>query len=95
MGNDYAGREARITHEKYLREMNITGLKLERIDLDNYDDLVKLKQLMRLYFPNLMATIAEILLYRGEEKLACLLTAYYEINLSGDNIITAVEQKNF
>ena len=36
---------------------------------------------MRLYYPKLMATIVKVLLYKKEENLACLLTAYYELAL--------------
>jgi hypothetical protein len=42
-----------------------------------------------------MANIVKILLYRGEEKLACLLTAYYEIALDREMIRAALNSKNY
>lgn len=42
-----------------------------------------------------MANIIKILLYKKEENLACLLTAYYEISIEDTYYYTAVENKNF
>jgi len=42
-----------------------------------------------------MANIIKILLYKKEEYLACLLTAYYEISIEDTYYYTAVENKNF
>ena len=39
-----------------------------------------------------MATIVRVLLYKGEEKLACLLTAYYEIEFKKEMITSAIEK---
>lgn len=64
MGNDEFARDTQKTHEKYLREMEITGLKLELTELESDENLEKLKKNMRLYFPSLMASIVEILLYK-------------------------------
>lgn len=42
-----------------------------------------------------MANIAQILLYKQEEKLACLLTAYYELSLEKEAFVQAVQNKKF
>lgn len=41
--------------------------------------LNNLKTNLRLMFPVFCSNIIKILLYRGEEKLACYFTAYYEL----------------
>ena len=64
------------------------------IALNTDEDMLILKNSFRLNFPALMATIVKILLYREEEKLACLLTAYYEIELRTDMIEKAIERNN-
>lgn len=51
-------------HEMYLREMGITGLALEETGLNDEEDLARLKLNMRIYFPSLMATMVEILLFK-------------------------------
>lgn len=50
---------------------------------------------MRVRFPLALTNILKILLFKGEEKLACVLTAYYEIALEEDIIYRAVEHGHF
>ena len=75
--------------------MDITGNQIEQCTIETEEDLDILKKNLRIYFPSLMAKIVEILLYRQEEQLACLLTAYYELNLQSANLKTAVKEKQF
>lgn len=82
-------------HEDYLRQRGITGLDIENMRLETEEDGLKLKNLFRIHFPCLMANIVKILLYKKEENLACLLTAYYEISIEDTYYYTAVENKNF
>ena len=42
-----------------------------------------------------MANIAKILLFKKEEKLACLLTSYYELSIQDEAYYSAVQNKNF
>jgi hypothetical protein len=42
-----------------------------------------------------MANIIKILLFRGEQSLACLLTAYYEISLDEDMLFSAIDYSQF
>ena len=55
----------------------------------------KLRMALRLRFPKFMANIVKILLYRKEEKLACLLTAYYEICVDKYMLSSAIELGHF
>ena len=64
-----------------MEQIGVTGQVVELLHLNDDEDMEILKNSFRLNFPVLMATIVKILLYRKEEKLACLLTAYYEIEL--------------
>ncbi len=57
--------------------------------------MAKLKSKMRLYFPKLMADIVKILLHKKEQKLACLLTAYYELCLDENSFYESVFNMNF
>ena len=45
---------------------------------------------MRLYFPVFMCNIVKVLLHKKEQKLACLLTAYYELSLDEASYYVAV-----
>lgn len=42
-----------------------------------------------------MTNILKILLFKGEEPLACQLSAYYELALDDDMIFRAVENQHF
>lgn len=42
-----------------------------------------------------MATILKILLYKGELRLACLLTSMYEISIDSQMIENAIEYQQF
>jgi len=82
-------------NEAFLKQIGVSGLDIELMDICNEEDMQQLKKGFRLRFPVFMANILKILLYRGEEKLACLLTAYYEISLDEEMIFTAVENKQY
>jgi hypothetical protein len=42
-----------------------------------------------------MASIVKILLFRGEQKLACLLTSMYEISLDYPMLEAAIDHKQY
>ena len=65
------------------------------MSLDSDEDLLELKNKIRLYFPSLMSDIIKIMLFKKEEKLACLLTAYYELSLDEESFYQAVDNQNF
>ena len=43
----------------------------------------------------MMANLVKILLFMKEEKLACMLTAFYELSIEHETYFTAVYNKNF
>lgn len=57
--------------------------------------MIQLKNSLRLRFTSLTTNILKILLERGEEKVACLLIAFYEVALEDDMIFRAIENKHF
>ena len=82
-------------HQAYLRERGITGRDIEVMVLETDEQAQKLKNAFRLFFPCLMANIIKVLLCKNEEKLACLLTSYYELSLDEESYYQAVEGKKF
>ena len=65
-----------------MEKKGVTGQVVELMELKSEEDMRELKKSFRINFPCLMATIVKVLLFKGEEKLACLLTAYYEIEFA-------------
>lgn len=57
--------------------------------------VVSLKSSFRVRFPLLMTDILKIILFKNDEKLACLLTAFYEIAIDDDMLFRALEKNNF
>jgi hypothetical protein len=57
--------------------------------------MLKLKNGLRLMFPKFCSNILKILLFREEEKLACFLTAYYEIHLFEEMILCAIDKGHY
>ena len=77
-----------------MEDIGVTGQVVELVELKDENDMEELKRSFRLNFPCLMATIVKVLLYKEEEKLACLLTAYYEIEFSAKMIHSAIGKDN-
>ena len=42
-----------------------------------------------------MTNILKIALQKNEEKIACIITAYYEIDLEEDMIVKAITENNY
>ncbi|CDW78613.1 UNKNOWN [Stylonychia lemnae] len=82
-------------HLEFLKQQGITEYDIDTVDINSKEKIVKLKNAFRIRFSSLMTNILKILLFRGEEKLACLLTAYYEIAIDDDMIFRAVENMHF
>eukprot|EP00347_Sterkiella_histriomuscorum_P022855 403336899 len=61
----------------------------------NQDHLDFLKQQGISEFSSLMTNILKILLFKQEEKLACMLTAYYELAIDDDMIFRAIENMHY
>lgn len=78
--------------EAYLVHQDISGLDIENTILETDEDYETLKQALRLRFPVFCSNIVKILLFREEEKLACFLTAYYEVHIFVEMIGCAVDK---
>jgi len=42
-----------------------------------------------------MTSVLKILLHKGEEEMACLLTAYYEVALEPEMMIEAIKKDQY
>ena len=82
-------------HDAFLFQQDISGIEMEMISLETDQELEDLKNALRLWFPIFCSNIVKILLFRDEEKLACLLTAYYELHVSKEMILCAIDNNNF
>ena len=65
------------------------------MSVETDEELERLKTKLRFKFPSLMANIVLILLHKGEEDLACFLTAYYELGLEESAILYAIDKGYF
>ena len=72
--------------QDYIESVGVSGFDIELVEIETEADMVKLKKGFRLNFPVLMSNILKVLLFRDEEPLACLLTAYYEISVDQEMI---------
>ena len=79
----------------WLVNQEIGGLDIEETVIDTEEDVLRLKRGLRLRFPLFMANIIKILLFRKEEPLACLLTAYFELALDREMFRAALGSKNY
>lgn len=52
--------------------------------------LLKVKNAFRKRFSNLMTNVLKIALWKEEEKIACIITAYYEISIEEEMIAKAI-----
>ena len=85
-------------YKEYLVSQKVTGLDIETFEIETDEDMARLKANFRLNFPVLMSNILKVLLFtgrNGEEALACLLTAYYEISLDQEMIYQAIDRGHY
>lgn len=54
-----------------------------------------MKQAFRLKFQNLMTNVLKIALQKEEEKLSCIIIAYYEVTIEQEMIIKALSMDNY
>lgn len=57
--------------------------------------LIQIKNSFRSRFQNLMTNVLKIALSKDEEKIACIITAYYEIALEEEMIVRAISKENY
>lgn len=65
------------------------------MDITSKDQVILLKNIFRVNFCMLMTSILKILLNKNEEKLACLMTTYYQLALDDDMICRAIEHQHY
>ena len=89
------GKKQAQNNEEYLKNRGIRQQDIELVRISTEQEAGRLKSSLRLRFPVLMANLIKICLYKGEEKLACHLTNFYEIAIDEELLIRAVETKQF
>ena len=72
----------------------LTGYDIEMTEIRTIYQLRNIKVGLQLRFPILMGNIIKILLYMKEEKLACYLTAFYDIQLDAEEKLLNYGVKN-
>lgn len=73
----------------------MTPEAINRTTLDDIDKLIQIKNAFRTRFQNLMTNILKIALSKNEEKIACIISAYYEIALEEEMIVRAISKDNY
>ena len=68
---------------------------IDNTRLDTINQLINVKISFRMKFQNLMTNVLKIALQKDEEKLACIITAYYEIALEEEMIVRAIALGNY
>ena len=89
------GKKQAQTNEEYLKTRGVKQQDIDLARISTEQEAGRLKSSLRLRFPVLMANLIKICLYKGEEKLACHLTNFYEIAIDEELLIRAVETKQF
>lgn len=75
--------------------MGVTHEVVRQTMIQDIHTLIQVKNSFRTKFQSLMTNIIKIALQKGEEKLACVMVAYYEISLEETMIIRALANNNF
>lgn len=70
-----------ITLFGYLKKEGLTGLDVEKTEIRTIQQIRKVKAGFQKNFPLFMAGVLKILLFKKEEDLACMLTAFYDLDL--------------
>jgi len=73
--------EERIQTQQALNAIGITPQMIENTKLRDIAELTKVRVSFRFKFQNLMTNVLKIALQLEEEVLACIITAYYEVNV--------------
>ena len=68
---------------------------IKNTKINDKSELAKVKKAFRSKFHNLMTNVLKIALQKDEEKLACIIIAYYEVALEQDMIIRALTNENY
>ena len=71
-------------------EKGITPDMIENVRISDKGQMAQIKYCFRAKFENVMTNVLKLALLQNEEKLSCIITAYYEVNLDEDMIIKAL-----
>lgn len=63
-----------------------------RMKLRSRQELIKIKAELRQCYETIVTNILKIALKKREEKIACLITAYYEIKVDEEMLIKALSE---
>ena len=63
--------------------------------IETVTELQEVKMCFRQKFQNLMTNVLKIALQKEEEKLSCVITAYYEIAIEEDMVVRALDLHNY
>jgi hypothetical protein len=78
-----------------MKDQGISEHDIDNLDLNSKEEMIQLKNNLRAKFPMLLTNILKIILFKGEDKLACVLTAFYEITLEEDMVFRAIEHSQY
>ena len=87
--------EERIQSQTALKAIGISKEIIEATEFRNIEELLKVKATFRTKFANLMTNVLKIALQKEEEKLACIITAYYEVTIEQEMLIKALSMDNY
>ena len=87
--------EERIQTQQALAAIGITQQMIQETTLRDMTELTKVRVSFRFKFQNLMTNVLKIALQLEEEMLACVITAFYEVNVEQEMIIKALSINNF
>lgn len=81
--------------DRYLLSNGIKTADLETARIRTIHQLRRVRTSLQLRFPRLMANIVRVLLYMGEEDLACYLSTFYNCHFEKDMIQNAIVKDNY
>lgn len=87
--------ELELANKKKFDDMGITPEMIEKTRIDDRDILIRVKYSFRTKFETMMTNIIKLALKNEEENIACIATAYYEINLDEDMLIKALAGEKY
>ena len=87
--------EERVQTQQALAAIGITQQMIQDTSLRDMTELTKVRVSFRFKFQNLMTNVLKIALQLEEEMLACVITAFYEVNVEQEMIIKALSMNNF
>jgi len=72
-----------------------TNLDFKQVEIETKEELMIIKYAWRSRFESFITAILKVALQRNEESLACIITAYYELNVTRELIFKAITNDHF